>query len=179
MKTLGPGIRRDDGVEACRIPDGAPRLKQGNIVTVSITRATTDDVDTVAPLFDLYRVFYGKPSDPALAREFIDARMTRGESVILLANSDGKAVGFTQLYPAFSSVSATRTWILNDLLVLPDARRKGVASALLVAAADFARDHGALRLELETDHDNVTAQALYRAMGWTPYDGTLRFRLPL
>lgn len=148
-------------------------------MTVSITRATVHDLDTVAPLFDLYRVFYGKPSDPVVAREFIEARMTRGESVILLAQLDGDAVGFTQLYPAFSSVSATHTWILNDLLVLPEARRNGVARALLSAAADFARADGALRLELETDHDNTTAQALYRAMGWTAYDGTLRFRLPL
>ncbi len=148
-------------------------------MTATIRQATPDDLDTVARLFDLYRVFYGKPSDPALARDFIQARMTRGESVILLAEIDGDAAGFTQLYPAFSSVSATRTWILNDLLVLPEARRQGVARALLAAAADFARADGALRLELETDHDNATAQALYRAMGWTPYDGTLRFRLPL
>lgn len=148
-------------------------------MSLSITRATPADIDTVAALFDQYRVFYGKPSDPALARAFIEARMTRGESVILLAQLDGDAVGFTQLYPAFSSVSATHTWILNDLLVLPEARRNGVARALLSAAADFARADGALRLELETDHDNTSAQALYRAMGWIAYDGTLRFRLPL
>ncbi|MFT3667536.1 MAG: GNAT family N-acetyltransferase [Pseudoxanthomonas sp.] len=148
-------------------------------MSIEIRRATQGDVDVVAPLFDTYRVFYGKPSDPALARDFIDARLTRGESVILLALDDGKAVGFTQLYPAFSSVSATHVWVLNDLLVMPDARRGGVARALLSAAADFARADGALRLELETDHDNHTAQALYQAMGWTLYDGTLRYRLPL
>ena len=148
-------------------------------MSIDIRRATPGDVNVVAPLFDTYRVFYGKPSDPALARDFIDARLTRGESVILLALQEGKAVGFTQLYPAFSSVSATHVWILNDLLVLPDARRGGVARALLSAAADFARADGALRLELETDHDNHTAQALYHAMGWTLYDGTLRYRLPL
>lgn len=148
-------------------------------MTLAVRHATLADLDTVARLFDLYRVFYGKPSDPALACDFIRARMAGNESVILLAEIEGDAVGFTQLYPAFSSVSATRTWILNDLLVVPEARRSGVARALLVAAADFARDDGALRLELETDHDNATAQALYRAMGWTAYDGTLRFRLPL
>lgn len=148
-------------------------------MSIEIRRAVPGDVDIVAPLFDTYRVFYGKPSDPALARDFIDARLTRGESVILLALQEGKAVGFTQLYPAFSSVSATHVWILNDLLVMPDARRSGVARALLSAAADFARADGALRLELETDHDNHTAQALYQAMGWTLYDGTLRYRLPL
>ncbi|KRA46911.1 GNAT family N-acetyltransferase [Pseudoxanthomonas sp. Root630] len=148
-------------------------------MTLDIRRATPADLDLVAPLFDTYRVFYGKPSDPTLARDFIRARMTHEQSVILLALADGKAAGFTQLYPAFSSVSATHVWILNDLLVLPEARRGGVARALLTAAADFARADGALRLELETDHDNHTAQALYHAMGWTLYDGTLRYRLPL
>lgn len=148
-------------------------------MTLDIRRATSADLDLVAPLFDTYRVFYGKPSEPAVARDFIEARISREQSVILLALDDGKAIGFTQLYPAFSSVSATHVWILNDLLVLPEARRGGAARALLTTAADFARADGALRLELETDHDNHTAQALYHAMGWTLYDGTLRYRLPL
>lgn len=148
-------------------------------MTTMVRRTGLTHLDVVARLFDQYRGFYGQPSDPVLARDFIRERMERDESVILLAWVDDAAVGFTQLYPAFSSVSASRVWILNDLLVLPEARRKGVARALLSAAADFARADGALRLELETDHDNATAQALYRAMGWVPYDGTLRFRLPL
>ena len=134
-----------------------------------VRRAGLNHLDVVAHLFDLYRMFYGQPSDPSLARAFIRARMERDESVVLLAWRDEQAVGFVQLYPAFSSVSAARTWILNDLLVVPEARRLGVARALLSAAADFARDDGALRLELETDHDNHGAQALYRDMGWTLY----------
>lgn len=144
-----------------------------------VRRAGLNHLDVVAHLFDLYRMFYGQSSDPSLARAFIRARMERDESVVLLAWRDEQPVGFVQLYPAFSSVSAARTWILNDLLVVPEARRLGVARALLSAAADFARDDGALRLELETDHDNHGAQALYRDMGWTLYDGTLRYRLPL
>ena len=148
-------------------------------MTMVVRRTGLTHLDVVARLFDQYRGFYGQPSDPALARDFIRERMERDESVILLAWVDDAAVGFTQLYPAFSSVSASRVWILNDLLVLPEARRKGAARALLSSAAEFARADGALRLELETDHDNASAQALYRAMGWVPYDGTLRFRLPL
>ena len=83
----------------------------------------------------------------------------------------------------FAGVEDRIRWIAADILDPgawhDEARRHGVARALLLAAADFARADGALRLELETDHDNANAQALYRAMGWTPYDGTLRFRLPL
>jgi len=147
-------------------------------MTTMVRRTGLTHLDVVARLFDQYRGFYGQPSDLATATAFIRARMERDESVIFLAWNDDAAVGFTQLYPAFSSVSASRVWILNDLLVVPEARRKGVARALLSAAAEFARADGALRLELETDHDNATAQALYRAMGWSPYDGTVRLRLP-
>lgn len=144
-----------------------------------ITRAKSDDADAIAPLFDLYRRFYGQPADLARARAFIGERLARGESLILVARHEGELAGFTQLFPSFSSVSAGRTWVLNDLFVHPHARRHGLARALLAAAAEFARTDGALRLELETDHDNHHAQALYRAMGWEPYDGTLRFRLGL
>ncbi len=99
--------------------------------------------------------------------------------MIFVAEDGGRLLGFTQLFPSFSSVRAVRVWVLNDLYVVREARRQGVARALLDAAAAFGRDSGAARLELETDHDNRTAQALYRHLGWEPYDGTLRFRLPL
>jgi GNAT superfamily N-acetyltransferase len=146
----------------------------------AVSRATLGDLDALAPLFDGYRQFYAQPSDQGLARGFLSARLQRGESVVLLARlDDGMAAGFTQLYPTFSSVRAARVWVLNDLYVDVAARGHGVARALLQAAADFARDDGAIRLELETTPDNETAQALYRATGWQAYDGTLRFHLPL
>ena len=94
-------------------------------------------------LFDAYRVFYSQPSDPARARDFLRERMGAGESVVLLAMLDGRAAGFTQLYPLFSSVRTARLWLLNDLFVDPAARRRGVAQALMHAAADFARGEGA------------------------------------
>lgn len=145
----------------------------------TIRRATVDDADAIAPLFDHYRMFYQQPSDEALAHHFIGERLRHGESVIFLAEVGGKVAGFTQLFPSFSSVRAGRAFVLNDLYVDIAARRLGVARALLRAAADFARADGAIRLELETDHDNRSAQALYRHMGWEPYEGTLRFRLSL
>jgi ribosomal protein S18 acetylase RimI-like enzyme len=146
---------------------------------INVRRATTDDIDAIAPLFDQYRRFYAQAGDLALARRFIGERLQLGQSVIFLAETEAKAVGFTQLFPSFSSVGATRVLILNDLYVDPAARRQGVAQALLHAATEFARADGARRLELETDHSNDSAQALYRRLGWELYDGTLRFRLPL
>jgi ribosomal protein S18 acetylase RimI-like enzyme len=131
-----------------------------------LRRATLDDLDAVAPLFDAYRQFYSQPSDVQRARDYLQARMTAGESVVLLAQRDGEVVGFTQLYPIFSSVRTARTWLLNDLFVAEGARRFGVARALLDAAAAFAREQGAAGLMLETMADNAPARALYRAAGW-------------
>jgi GNAT superfamily N-acetyltransferase len=146
---------------------------------IEIRRATLSDLDQLAPLFDAYRMFYEQPQDAALAREFLHERIERDQSVALLAVIDGAAVGFTQLYPTFSSVRAARVWVLNDLYVAQSARRQGVAQALLTAAAMFARDDGAIRLELETTPDNRNAQALYESGGWQLYDGTLRYHLSL
>ena len=122
----------------------------------------------MAPLFDAYRVFYGRPSDLKLAERFLLDRLGADESVIFGCRrcSTGLLVGFTQLYPSFSSASAGRIWILNDLFVTPDARRLGVGRVLIQAAHDHARETRALRVVLSTAHANQAAQALYESLGY-------------
>ena len=105
-------------------------------MSFQIRQATILDLDTLAPLFDGYRQFYRQPADLARARDFLAERFRHHESLILLARDEhGAGLGFTQLYPLFSSVRTVRTWLLNDLFVVVQARRQGVASALLRAAA--------------------------------------------
>jgi ribosomal protein S18 acetylase RimI-like enzyme len=57
-------------------------------------------------------------------------------------------------------------WILNDLFVLPAARRRGVGTALLNAAKEHAAQTGAVRLVLSTAVTNTAAQAAYERDGW-------------
>jgi GNAT superfamily N-acetyltransferase len=147
-------------------------------MNVAVRRATADDLDAVAQLFDAYRQFYGQPSDVPRAHAWLFDRLQSGESVVLMADRDGRPSGFVQLYPMFSSVRTARLWILNDLFVAGDARRSGVARALLDAAAKFARDDGAAGLMLETGRDNAPARALYRAAGWQE-DASQWYSLPL
>jgi ribosomal protein S18 acetylase RimI-like enzyme len=148
--------------------------------SLAITRATLADLDALVPLFDGYRVFYGKPSDPATARAFLQERLSRGESVIFLArDADANALGFTQLYPCFSSVSARRLWILNDLFVAAEARRSGVAKALLQRAREHGVETDVVRLTLQTSHANSQAQALYESLGWVRQEGMYEYALEL
>jgi GNAT superfamily N-acetyltransferase len=136
-------------------------------MSFQIRQGTIHDLDTLASLFDGYRQFYGQPADRARGREFLAERLGREESLILLAlDGQGEGLGFTQLYPLFSSVRTVRTYLLNDLFVAPGARRQGVAAALLKAAAQEARSLGAASLSLSTALDNAPAQALYESLGW-------------
>jgi GNAT superfamily N-acetyltransferase len=134
---------------------------------MEIRAATCADISALALLFDAYRQFYGQPSDVAGAADFLSLRLEHLQSTIFVAQSATRLIGFTQLYPSFSSTRMAPILILNDLFVAPDARKQGVAAALLRAAADFARAQGALRLTLSTAHDNLAAQALYEREGWT------------
>jgi ribosomal protein S18 acetylase RimI-like enzyme len=146
---------------------------------ITLRRATLDDLDQLAPLFDAYRRFYAQRADLQRARDFLRERLERGESAILLAELGGNVAGFTQLYPMFSSVRTARIWILNDLFVAEGARRQGVANALLDGAAQFAREQGAAGVMLETSRDNAPARALYRAAGWSEDDSQwYSLRLP-
>ncbi len=132
----------------------------------TIRQATVEDVEPLVPLFDAYRQFYGRTSDVAAARTFLLARFANRESTLFIAHQGEMAIGFAQLYPSFSSVSLARIFILNDLFVQEQARRTGVASSLLSAAATFAVSLGAVRLSLSTALTNDAAQALYRSAGW-------------
>ena len=146
---------------------------------VEVRQATVADLDLIVPLFDGYRQFYRWPSDLARARQFLLERFEHGQSVIFLALADEEAVGFTQLYPSFSSGALGRIFILNDLFVAPEARGRGAGSALLRAAADFGRRVGAVRLTLATEVTNSTAQAVYEALGWRRDLAFWSYQLPL
>ncbi|KQW00243.1 GNAT family N-acetyltransferase [Rhizobacter sp. Root1221] len=135
--------------------------------TVHTRLALLGDVGRVAPLFDAYRQFYAQPADLARATQFLHDRLSRRESLILLATlDDGAVAGFCQLYPTFCSIEAAPIYTLSDLFVSPSARRLGVGRVLLRAAERLAADRGVVRLELTTAHTNQTAQALYESLGW-------------
>ncbi len=148
-------------------------------MSVRVRPATAADLEPVSALFDQYRQFYRQPGDPALAHDFIARRFERGESTVLLAEADTGPIGFCQLYPSFCSVAAGPILVLYDLFVAPERRRRGAGRALLQAAAEYARDAGAVRMELATARSNVAAQSLYESLGWVRDEAFLHYSLTI
>ena len=153
---------------------------------MQIQRIDTSTLYLVEELFDKYRVFYHQQSDIALARQFLQQRLSNNESIIFAAidNQNGEIIpaGFTQLYPLYSSVRAQKNWILNDLYVEAAYRKQGIGRKLIEAAMQFAMGEGATFIQLETMPDNITAQRLYESIGfiqYNPFDGELVYKVTL
>jgi GNAT superfamily N-acetyltransferase len=148
-------------------------------MTVEVRPASNEDLDRVTQLFDLYRIFYSQPSNLAAARNFIEERLNKQDSQILVASNNGRVVGFTQLYPSFSSVSMRRIYILNDLFVEESERGKGIARSLMESAAAYARSHGAIRLALSTQVSNSAARSLYASLNYIKNEEFCNYTLSL
>jgi ribosomal protein S18 acetylase RimI-like enzyme len=138
---------------------------------VCVTRAGLAHLDALVPLFEAYRAFYREPPDGGGARTFLRDRLARDESVIFLAQSSPGAgapigMGFTQLYPLFSSTAMVPLWLLNDLYVAPESRGRGVGRLLMLEAERHARETRAGGLMLQTAIDNIPAQRLYESVGY-------------
>ncbi|MFP7255069.1 GNAT family N-acetyltransferase [Terribacillus goriensis] len=133
---------------------------------MTVIRASIQDVKETAILFDQYRQFYKQVQDLIGAEAYITERLEKDDSAIFLAKDGDEYVGFTQLYPTFSSIGMKRAWILNDLYVAENARKQGVGEKLLDVAEAFARETGAGSIALSTAPDNEKAQRLYERKGY-------------
>lgn len=159
-------------------PDKIPNKNQtfGGPMAMQIIKAEIKHLELLTPLFDSYRAFYKQESNMELARSFLKDRLSNQESTIYLAlNENSEALGFTQLYPSFSSVSAKKLWILNDLFVTPEARKLGVAQALINEATELAKETNSKGLTLMTDETNKKAQTLYEKLGWIKESGYFHY----
>ena len=131
-----------------------------------IRRAKKKDIKDLSILFDKYRIFYKQSSDVKNAQSFLKKRMKRKESVIFVAEERDELIGFTQLFPIFSSVSMKRTWLLNDLYINERSRGIGAATKLLDAVKEFGAETNSKWLLLQTAANNFTAQKVYEKNGW-------------
>lgn len=133
---------------------------------MEISLACKEQIENLAVLFDQYRIFYKQSSNLQAAKKFLEDRFQNNDCVIFTAIDNGQIVGFTQLYPSFSSVSMKRIWILNDLFVKEAYRRRGVAKLLISAVKKYGHKTGALRIVLATQISNIAAQKLYESCGY-------------
>jgi GNAT superfamily N-acetyltransferase len=133
-----------------------------------IAVVTEADLPELLPLMRGYCEFYEvSPSDDALL-EMSRALIAdpEHEGVQLIARDDGgAAVGFATIFWTWSTLSASRLGVMNDLFVAESARGGGAADALIEACAERCRERGATSLDWQTAHTNERARAVYERVG--------------
>ncbi len=108
------------------------------------------------------------PMPPAEARAFygrIARDVAAGTRLLLAGWVDGALMGTVQVDCGTPPNQPHRAEIAK-LLVHPDARRRGLARALMGRAEQVAREAGRSLLTLDTRADDF-AEPLYRSLGWT------------
>ena len=132
---------------------------------MKIVKATTGHIEELVPLFNCYRIFYEQVSNLDAAKNFLLDRLKNKDSIIYIAYKNEKAVGFTQLYPLFSSVSMNGMYLLNDLFINSEYRNLGIGEALINQAKQLCKAENNKGLAIQTAFNNP-AQELYLRLGF-------------
>ncbi len=139
---------------------------------MTVKQVGKSDLKSLVDVFESYRVWYGRAADREGAKTFLSARIEEGDSIIYGAFSvSGEIVGFTQLYPLFSSTRMRRVWLLNDLFVDEAHRGQGISILLIDKAKNLARETNSAAVILETQVSNDIGNKLYPRAGFEFEEG--------
>jgi GNAT superfamily N-acetyltransferase len=135
---------------------------------MDILTVAEEDLEELLPLMrgycDFYEVAPGDEELLTMARALIADPGREGVQLVA-RDADGHAMGFATVFWSWSTLSASRLGVMNDLFVEPGARGSGAADALIEACAERCREHGATTLGWQTAKDNARAQAVYERVG--------------
>lgn len=138
---------------------------------LEVHAVTSDTLGLIQPLMRSYCDFYGvHPEDSELLRLSEALAADPSEGIQFVARARGAtpaAVGFATVFWSWSTLSASRIGVMNDLFVDQRHRGGGVAEALIKACSDACRGRGATHLTWQTALDNHRAQAVYDRVGAT------------
>ena len=135
-------------------------------MAITVREATIADAATIAAFAQALTLEEGAPPSP-LAVEHVRAEGFGAAPRFraLLAERDGEAIGYALFYPAYDTDNAARGFYLQDLYVVPKARRQGAARALMQALARACRTDGGAYVFWNAHGKNRAALGFYRAIG--------------
>ena len=111
----------------------------------------------------------GVPLSVAVREKLAAELAKRAQSFVLLAWSEGQAVGLAIAFEGFSTFACRPLLNLHDIAVLPKFQCRGVGKALMAGVEAEAVRRGCCKLTLEVLEHNQHARKLYEAVGFASY----------
>ncbi len=140
--------------------------------------ATAADAETILSFIKGLAAFEHEPDavKTTTADLLRDGFSAQPKFETLIAERDGKPVGFALFFPTYSTWEGRSGLHLEDIFVLEEERGKGVGQQLMTALAALAVERGYARLELAVLHWNP-ARTFYHQLGMTHLEEWLPYRI--
>jgi GNAT superfamily N-acetyltransferase len=145
----------------------------------ALTEPAAEQLAGVAEVFDQYRRHYGQPVVAGQTLAWLNNHTSHRRLSVFVAHVGEDLAGLATTVALPASLRLGCSWQLRDLYVVPGARRRGVARALVGAFRQAATAAGAIRLSVQTEPSNIAALRLYRTSGFVPVEDIQILALPL
>src|SRR6185437_15077845 len=149
------------------------------VIVTALTEPAADQLTDVAELFDQYRRHHGQPVVAGQTLAWLMDHTSRMRLAVFTAHIGEDLAGLATTVALPASLRLGCSWQLRDLYVVPGARRRGIARALVGAIRQAATAAGAIRLSVQTEPSNIAALQLYRTSGFAPVEDIQILALPL
>jgi diamine N-acetyltransferase len=124
---------------------------------------------------------FKQPVDPSPVRMFFAAQLDGPRSSIAIAESDHAPVGYVwfeiQALPETPFTFPRPRIYVHHISVIPEARRRGVATALMRFVEKRAASEGIEEIALHTWAANLAAQQFFGSQGYVPFNVVFRKKL--
>jgi GNAT superfamily N-acetyltransferase len=164
-----PAARAGDGVRIREARPGEVRIREARLGEVRIREARPGDVELIYSLIVELATYERAPEQvtgtPAMLAESLFGEHPAAEA--LIAERDGKPIGFALFHGTFSTWECRPGIWLEDLYVSPEHRRGGIGGILLSHLARLTLQRGCTRLEWNALDWNEPALDFYRRVGAT------------
>jgi len=148
--------------------------------TANIREANRSDLSSLKRMIEALAVYHDDV--PQITLEILkrDVFGIAPWIYVLVADMDGRAVGYTALCPTVQLQVGIRGMDMHHLFVEPDFRGHGIGKQIIEAARQKARTFCCQNMSVGTDPDNAKAQAFYLACGFERKDSSNpKFRIVL
>lgn len=147
---------------------------------LTIKKATKNDIAIIYDLINGLALYEKRPQDMTGSKEMLEHWLFEKKiATAVIAEFDGKTVGYAIYYPVFGSFSAKANIHLEDLFIIPEFRHQGLGKKFFFELSKMIKNEGYSKMEWSCLDWNTPSIEFYKKIGATLENGRVYFDYPI